>query len=526
MKLLSHFAVAFCLLASACLGQANERPGTDLGLASLDTILSLGHEGPFPGGKAAFAMQTTVCNIGTVAVPWLAPMASDHPIFSFLIARETDDRMVQVSNYSYAKHGIGASNTSLCGPCINPPTDSMSLAVGCSDTYSIHTNANNSLLAPADEVDPWLGTWDPVCSYFDRGNPPVGAPLDCDGIASPVAVQGVVGNRMSARDSDLFVADATFYFQTHVVVRGEPETNRGDNLGSRIFTPVWNGANWLTSVQDETLNPLVHGSVLERWRGASVTSATNGSDDGRVYVAVKTKSLGGGMVRYEYAVHNRDNGRGISSIRIPVAPNASVTNVNFRDLDTDAANDWSFSRNLAEIAFSTATNPVRWNSIYNFWFDSNAAPLADQTVAPGQHDAGAGLDAFTLNSKAPMGAALGQDLGFGTTGSNGLAPEFVACGALGTGQRGHFLVRFGQPNATVFLFAGSTNNPTPVWGGTLVPIPIAFAAAFKLDGEGTTGFTLAGGGGPATAYVQFVLIDPGSSVGHTFSNAALIPVDP
>ena len=62
--------------------------------------------------------------------------------------------------------------------------------------------------------------------------------------------------------------------------------------------------------------PLAHGTVLNRWTGAEIGSNTNGDDDGRVYVGITATDLGTGMFHYEYAIHNRDNLRGIGKFTI------------------------------------------------------------------------------------------------------------------------------------------------------------------------------------------------------------------
>ena len=87
--------------------------------------------------------------------------------------------------------------------------------------------------------------------------------------------------------------------------------------------------------------------MLDRWSGATVTEGSNGgtgtlSDfDGRFLVGVKVTGPVNGMWHYEYAVQNLDNSRGGASFRLPVCPSARVENFGFRDIDLDAANDWT-----------------------------------------------------------------------------------------------------------------------------------------------------------------------------------------
>ena len=389
-----------CELAAA---QSNTVAGRDIKLHQLGTIATLGRVGAFPNGLNGLAESTTVCNIGTGVVPWEQAMDPDHPFISFLVLREANGRFEQVSDRSFVKHGFFSTNTSLCGACQNP-FSSQKLGVNCSDTYSTLNNGNRFWLAPPDEIDPWLGIWEPICSHFDKGEPPVPPPQDCDGIRSLTQAQvnamDPVNHRITVLDSDLNVAGASFYFQGMYTTQGEAESLRGDNLGSRSFTPTWNGTSWVLTVPGAG-NPIVYGSILQRWAGASVSSATNGADDGRFYVAVKVTGPTGGLFRYEYAVHNRDNFRGAGSFRIPACSGARVLNPSFRDVDQDPTNDWTFTVQPGEAVFSTPASPLLWNTVFNFAFDSDAGPLAG-TATMDQFNPGGGAPAVVVATSAPL----------------------------------------------------------------------------------------------------------------------------
>src|SRR5262249_4273315 len=148
---------------------------------------------------------------------------------------------------------------------------------------------------PPDEVDPWLGTWVATCSHFDQGEPPVSPPANCDGVRSLTSAQAAVLNSTLTHqprvyDADLNVAGASFWYQGGYLAPAEPEAVRNNNIGSRPFSPVWNGSNW-TMNGGSPAAPL-QGTILQRWTGATVTSALNQNganppDDGRFFVAVK-----------------------------------------------------------------------------------------------------------------------------------------------------------------------------------------------------------------------------------------------
>jgi len=487
--------LASCLasvaLGGLALAQPNATPGIDLSTSGIGTPTVVTRQGAFPGGVNAFSASTTVCNPGTVEVPFQAVMDPDHPIIAFLLARESGGRLVQISDRSFVKHAFGSANTNGCGTCQNPGTGSL-IGLGCDDTYGSSTNANHFWLGPASEIDPWLGTWDPVCSHFDRGEPAVAPPADCDGARSLSSSQsnvlnGGVNHRIRVPDADLNVASSTFWYQVYYVVEHEPEAVRDNNLASRQFIPTWNGTAWTISAPS-TLYP---GTVLGRWTGATVTSNTNGLDDGRVYVAVRVTGPTAGLYHYEYAVQNRDNAREISAFRVPVCRDARVLNTGFRDVDADGSNDWTFANGGSEVAWSTTTNSLGWNTLYNFWFDSDAAPVANSSLVVDEFLAGPGAATVSVSSTAPLGlhnVHLGD--GCGTPS----APTLYATGSPGRATLGNATFGLGSagnaPGASTVLFGGpvdGTQSLTPacnLYMGGSPPNPVFFFGYATANGAG------------------------------------------
>ncbi|MCC6670487.1 MAG: hypothetical protein IT458_05460 [Planctomycetes bacterium] len=406
--------------------QSNGVSGLDCRISNLGEILAAGRTGTYPNGLNGLGGATTICNIGTVQVDWYRAMDPRHPFIATIVARESDGRMVQISDRSYVKHGFTSTNTQItnCGTCQNPGTGDK-LGLYCTDTYSASLNANSYYLAPPDEVDPFLGTWNPVGSHFDRGEPDVGSPANRDGVRSltnsQVTAMGPIAHRVKVSDQDLVVGGARFYYQAFYVITGELEAVRGNSLASREFTSRWDSGlgRFVFTVQGATQE----GTVLARWTGATVTSAANGADDGRYYVAVKVSGPVAGLYHYEFAIQNRDNRRGANGLRIPICSAAEVRNVGFRDVDALAANDWSFTREGGDLVFRTSDNPLLWNTIYNVWFDSDAAPASAPLVLE-QHGAGPGAATVSVASQAPLELA---NLGVGP-GCGAPAPRLYAAG--------------------------------------------------------------------------------------------------
>jgi len=414
--------LALLLAPASASAQDNADLEIDLFLAEVDDLTAVNRQGAFPGGMNAVAFLTNACNVGTKRINWQQAMDADHPFITFLVARERDGRFEQISDWSYVKHGFFALSSSFCDSC--QPTDGTTLGIGCSDTYATGNNSDNYWLGPPDEIDPWRGIWDPVCSHFDRGEPAVAPPLDCNGLRSLSQTQadnlGPIGHRIQIEDAEFNVTGASFWFQGMYVIETEADANRENNMLSRSFTPSWNGTRWNLNES----GPGLSGSILKRWSGASLESNTNGNDDGRFYVAVKVSGPVAGLYRYEYAVHNRDNNRGMGALRIPKCASARVLDAGFGDLDDSAANDWSLAVGATEISFSGPSNPLRWNTIYNFWFLSDAAP-GKTSLALDQADAGPGLPTVAVSSSAPI---LSYNVFQGAGCASGTPPTLYAGG--------------------------------------------------------------------------------------------------
>ncbi len=454
----------------AASAQANTVPGRDLKLETVSTISRFRRTGTYPTGVQAIGARTTCCNLGPTTIPFQAAMNPNHGFIHYIVARESDGRFVQISNYAWVKHTFGSNNDpGSCGTCSNIPTTSF-VEPGCSDTYVASQAVDHFNLGPPDEVDPWTGAWNPICSYFDRGNPEVAVGQQCDGIRSLTSTQSTalnaqIGLAMRVHDDDLAVPGSTFWYQGGYIVPGEAEGLRDNNIGSRQFTPTWSTTALQWTLADGA--SFLPGSILQRWNGATVTSASNGADDGRYYVAVKVTGPVNGRYHYEYAVHNRDNARGMGAFRVPVCMDAQVTNFGFRDVDRNAATDWSAARVGSEIVFQTNTlgpNPLKWNSVFNFWFDSDAAPQTG-AVQLDQYLVGPGALAVSVSTTTPSGV-YNQHLG---AGCGVPIPTLYATGAPDRALLGNstFALRSGGnvPQSACAFLLSTVPGSTPIAPG-------------------------------------------------------------
>lgn len=485
-------SLAAALLTVPVFAQSNAVPGLDIGMYELTDLNFTGRRGAtFPNGEAGFMVGHSWCNGGSVNLPWQSQsggvMVDMYPRIAFLLARESNGRMVQISGRSFCKHSPTAFNFS-SGPCAPCNVGSGSyFFVGCSDTYTSGINQSQYALGPTEEINPWLGTWNPQGSYFDHGDPAVTGAQATDSVRSltsaQVAAFDAVKNRITVRENEL-LAGATYYAQVHAMVQGEPVGERANNTLNRQVTISGSGGSWSTNTSGSSML----GSVLTRWQGATWHEGHNGNDDGRFLVAVKVTGPVGGMWHYEYAVHNLDNDRAGMAFRIPVAPGAVVQNVGFRDLDNDASNDWTFAAAPTELVFSgAASNAVEWNTIYNCWFDCSIEPGAGSMTIDAARP-GAGAPSVQVVSEVPSGLSFAYKNAVGGS-----------CGNC----TGTFYQMF--PSTSGFDLSGRSMTMTLAAGAYSVqetPVPFVPAAGTNLN----FGFS-----SQAMVTLPFVLPYPGGS---------------
>ncbi|MEC7583103.1 MAG: hypothetical protein VYE77_02185 [Planctomycetota bacterium] len=522
MNVSTYLLAALATFCATAATQSNAISGLDGNLYNISAPTYWGRQGsPYPNGEIGFSAANYMCNSGSVDIVWQAAMAEDHPMFGFMVTRLADDRMVQISDRSFCKHAFTSinGNQGPCTPCQNPNNGSL-MGIGCYDVYSAGNNADRFWLGPADEINPWLGTWTAVGSYFDQGDPNVGAPQNSDGarsLTSSMTTTGAMGpvkNRVTLQEQDLEWPNADYFYMVHLLHRGEPVANRGNNLLTRQLSLSWTGSSW----NESNVAPAQTGSPLNQWPGAQVNLAGNGTDDGRIAVAVKVTPTTGGMYHYEYAVHNIDNHRGAASFRIPVCDAAEIQNLGFRDIDADSLNEWTATVSSGEIAFTApANNPLKWNMMFNFWFDSDAAPVAGDATFD-QALIGPGALSFTVPTEFPgdmptvnMGPGCGTPVvNLGANSSPTIPNSSFA------------LVIDTAPFTGVFLFYGFTPTNQALGNGCtqfLDSTTIGTGGFFLTSLSGTQNIPLPipPGVGPIDLYFQAAALAPGGPALGSFS---------
>ena len=372
----------------------------DVSLGALSSLQQAGHIGTVPTGTTALSMATTSCNLGTVDVPWLEPMNTDHPIIHMAFYRLLNGRFEQIG-VSWLKHGFFALSNNQCSTCQNP-SDGTYLGVGCSDTYGVSNNQNRDYLGPREEVNPYTGVWDCTGSYFAGG----ATHQDCVRRSGSTGLDAVA-HRLIVGDADLGITGASYFYEAYYTVRGDQDLH--NNWGSRGCTVARNSTSWKFTTPT-TGNALVNGPALERW-GDLRTTVDVAADDGQVLLAVQATDLGGGMYHYEYSLLNMNSDRQVRSFNLPVAGVTGITNVAFHDNDADPANDWQIAIDPAMIHWSTETygaNPnapaLEFGYMVNFRFDAQAAP-SDLNASLGLFKPGA-VSEVAAATRGPLNTPL------------------------------------------------------------------------------------------------------------------------
>jgi hypothetical protein len=373
-------------------------PFLDVTLGELYDIGPVGRLGAYPSGLNGLSAATTSCNTGEVAVRWDRPMEETHPFIGLALFREKDG-VLEMIGRSWLKHGFLAAGANQCGLGCGQIGGNF-LDVGCSDTYSAKNNGSRLFLGPRHEVNPYTGEWEACGSFFD------GVPEDC--------FQSYFGNepnevnhRLVVADSDLGNLDsdgspARYFYEGEYIVAGDGDPS--NNIGWRECTTTWQGFLWsFRSLGPGPFDTPNYGPLVQSWGDEQVTRRL-AADDGEVVLATRVTENAGGW-HYEYALYNWRSDRGVRSFAVPVG-SAALSNVAFRDIDTDAGNDWAASAAGGTVSWETAEHAADpdapalfFQTLFNFRFDADLPP-APGVVTLGIFKPGIG-DVLFLDAPVP-----------------------------------------------------------------------------------------------------------------------------
>lgn len=342
------------------------------------------------GSTVGLSIATTSWNVGTQDAIWFDLPDERHPFIGMNLYRLKDDRFEQIGQ-SWVKHAFFALDSEQCGTeCTYEPGSGHGignwLGVGCTDTYSSSLNASQSGLGPRFEINPWNGAYEWTGSHMQNPGSPA---------------HSAISHRLQVHDDDLradFNPLATYYTEGYYVVGDNDDVNHMDSAAWKSVIPGGSpGGTWSFAMSAFSVAPNI-GFALDAWTGARKTIIAQVlpvlervSPDGRSILGAKATGLGDGVWHYEYALVNVDMNRKVNSFRVPFRVGATITNVGFHaplSHDEPFSNTpWSSTIESEAVVWTTANNPVRWGTLYNFRFDADAPPV-DTTVTLGLYETG------------------------------------------------------------------------------------------------------------------------------------------
>lgn len=329
------------------------------------------------GDRIALAAATTSWNFGSQKLDWWRRPDWRHPYIVLNLYRIRDDRFEQLGQ-SWIKHGFFALSDSQCASECLEATNGTQLAPGCTDTYNTYTNADQDTLGPRFEVDPWQGVWE---SQGSHGAGHVHGPLD---------------HRLTVRQSEIAPAQnagATYFLEGYYV--HYQDTNVFNSAAWKPITPVppeLPSQEWRFSMTGRG-TPATDGFAIDAWANARKSLIAENappiefiSADGRSVLAAKAVPVGGNRFRYTYALLNVDMNRQIGAFAVHLPDNTVVSDVGFSaPQHTDSLNApngapidnaaWTSTTTTTTVAWRTTTNPIRWGTVYTFWFTAAAPPV-------------------------------------------------------------------------------------------------------------------------------------------------------
>lgn len=358
-----RFATAAALAVSA--GIANASP--DIICGELTNVNSYSPVGDI----RAYAVGTTACNKGTSNANWIANSVN-HPVISTTLFKLEDGRLRQIG-VSFVKHSWGAIQGNACGFGCQSGGNWQALGPGCSDPYSANLNAVQTDLGPRFEINAYTGEFPWPPAFINQTGNQIFKRLQ------------VPNHEMVASSSDTL-----FFVEGMYVARDD--TLAGNNYNNASYRRmVVNQSNFTMSGIGQTFREI---PAIFAWRDhglgvgipdPSVTiSQIDVPGEGRFFLASKAVDLGDGTWRYEYGLHNYNSHRSAGSISIPVNTGSAEPGFHgifYHSGEPIDSSPWTPEDNGSSITWSTvdyAVNPnanaIRWGTMYNFWFETDAAP--------------------------------------------------------------------------------------------------------------------------------------------------------
>jgi hypothetical protein len=326
-------------------------------------------------GLVVIAPSAILTNAGSTDVPWIAKFSppgppynvDQHPFLIWNMYRVLNGQIKQIGA-SGVKHAFLTVNEG----CACPAGDI--LWVGCSDTYGTFTNNDAFSLSPRHEVTAHTGVWKRCGSIFDP---------NCDNVENfPPEFTGVADDRrMVVAESDLGNPGGQYFFDAWYVVRDD--VNIFNTMGWVPVTLSFSGSTWTVSPGAKSDGAVLDGWVNPSSPGPNADNKRIVTAEGRLTLAVRATSLGGGQWRYDYALMNHDFDRRIRSFSVPVPGGGTVTAQAFTSVNRNPGSAWVATAPAGQARWEIPGRPARdgqgaldWGNLNTFSFVTNRPPSA------------------------------------------------------------------------------------------------------------------------------------------------------
>ena len=357
------------VLAGSLAAMAAMAAGPDVIVGELPDVSNWTSGGAI-GGKRAYSVGTTSCNVGDQPLLWIRD-TNQHPVISGNMYRLQNGRFEQIGQ-SWLKHGFTALQGTVCDSCSGQWPNGTRLGVGCSDPYSSGLNGSQGGLGPKYQINASTGVYPYPYTAGTTTN--------------------ALSKRLVVDDADVGIAGAAYFVASMYVASDDAASGNSNNNQSyrRINVNATSKDISLTGTTRRTI-PAIY-AWKENGLGAGLPdpevniTTVDVPGDGRFLVGAKVTPLGAGVFRYEYAIQNMNSHRSGQSFSIPLPAGAVVTNVGFHDVDYHSGEpfsltDWTPVVTSTSITWATNTfaqdanaNALRFDTLYNFRFDCNMPP--------------------------------------------------------------------------------------------------------------------------------------------------------
>ena len=426
--------------------------GSDLIVGELTDVVS--YDGL--GGVGAYALGTTICNVGTTTIAWDSN-TNQHPLIAQNVYRFENGVLEQIGK-SWAQNPLLSSEASDCCNCAAENTGD-TLGLGCSVPLSGSALGDQKSLAARGEVDAFGGSF----TYPFAAGAPVSTGLD---------------RRLQIANADLdpsVHAGATVFGESHVIAADDAQAGNGrNNVSWRAMTVgSFSNGSWDLAFSGDTSR---REPAIRMWPtlnpNAQLTDVA-APGEGLFIVGNDVTDNGDGTWHYEYAVYNLDSSASGGSFSVPVPSSVEVTNIGFKGVDRHSGDptddtDWFGVRNVDNVTWSTDSvfldpnaNALGWGTLFNFRFDA-AAPPGSVMATLGLFQAGFGSVSAAVRGPECVGVLAYQTIRVGSPANPlALMPSSVRP-LIGTSwapmiDHGSF-----YPDATLDALAVQVSNTTPL----------------------------------------------------------------